>query len=231
MDNYCVYKHTCPNGKVYIGITKQNPLERWRGGLGYRYNEHFFAAITKYGWDNIRHEILVEALTADEAAAKEKELIKEYKSTDRLYGYNIATGGFETVASAETRMKLSRATKEQYASGKRSRTRSAEANQKTSETLKRRFANGELVRVISQEQRKKIAEKHKGQKVSEERRKRMQEVAHKKDVMQYVDDEVIAVYSGVREAGRMTGIEYTSIIKVAKGIKHTAGGYSWKYVD
>jgi predicted GIY-YIG superfamily endonuclease len=24
MNNYIVYKHICPNNKVYIGITKQN---------------------------------------------------------------------------------------------------------------------------------------------------------------------------------------------------------------
>lgn len=26
---YCVYKHTSPNGKVYIGITKKKPNDRW----------------------------------------------------------------------------------------------------------------------------------------------------------------------------------------------------------
>lgn len=32
---YCVYKHTTPNGKVYIGITSKNPLKRWNNGIGY----------------------------------------------------------------------------------------------------------------------------------------------------------------------------------------------------
>ena len=36
MREYSVYKHTFPNGKVYIGITKQNPLKRWRNGTGYK---------------------------------------------------------------------------------------------------------------------------------------------------------------------------------------------------
>lgn len=27
-NNYYVYKHTTPNGKVYVGITKQNPNRR-----------------------------------------------------------------------------------------------------------------------------------------------------------------------------------------------------------
>ena len=25
MNNYCVYKHTSPSGKVYVGITKLKP--------------------------------------------------------------------------------------------------------------------------------------------------------------------------------------------------------------
>ena len=28
MNNYCVYKHTSPSGKVYVGITKLKPKYR-----------------------------------------------------------------------------------------------------------------------------------------------------------------------------------------------------------
>ena len=33
-ENYTVYMHRFPNGKVYIGITKQTVEERWRNGVG-----------------------------------------------------------------------------------------------------------------------------------------------------------------------------------------------------
>ena len=34
---FYVYKHTCPNEKIYIGITKQQPIKRWGyNGYGYR---------------------------------------------------------------------------------------------------------------------------------------------------------------------------------------------------
>ena len=46
---YSVYKHTAPNGKVYIGITSADVKDRWKNGYGYYRNEHFFKAITKYG--------------------------------------------------------------------------------------------------------------------------------------------------------------------------------------
>ena len=43
MDNvektYCVYKHTSPSGKVYIGMTCKDPPEkRWSNGNGYKRN-------------------------------------------------------------------------------------------------------------------------------------------------------------------------------------------------
>lgn len=90
---YCVYKHTCPNGKIYIGITSKKPLYRWDNGNGYRNNSHFFNAIIKYGWNNIKHEILFDGLTKEEAFETEKKLIKLYKSNMQDYGYNRSTGG------------------------------------------------------------------------------------------------------------------------------------------
>lgn len=56
--NYCVYKHTSPSNKVYIGITSQEPERRWKNGNGYKKNLYFTKAIKKYGWDNFAHEIL-----------------------------------------------------------------------------------------------------------------------------------------------------------------------------
>lgn len=32
MENYKVYMHTLPNGKRYVGITKQEPEKRWLNG-------------------------------------------------------------------------------------------------------------------------------------------------------------------------------------------------------
>ena len=77
---YCVYTHTAPDGRVYVGITSQKPEARWQGGNGYKNNSYFTRAIKKYGWENFKHEILFEGLTVDEAKTKEIELIAEYKS-------------------------------------------------------------------------------------------------------------------------------------------------------
>lgn len=92
---YVAYKHTAPNNKVYIGITRQNPPEkRWgSNGNGYRNNQYFYNAILKHGWQNFLHEVLFAGLTEEQAMEKEVELIAEYNATNREFGYNISLGG------------------------------------------------------------------------------------------------------------------------------------------
>jgi hypothetical protein len=91
-DTYTVYKHTTPNNKIYIGITSQPTYKRWRKGKGYL-GSYFYQAIKKYGWENIKHEILFVNLNKEEAEQKEIQLIAECKSNNRDWGYNIASGG------------------------------------------------------------------------------------------------------------------------------------------
>ena len=104
--DYTVYMHIAPNGKKYIGITKQKPVKRWLHGKGYQKQEYFFNAILKYGWDNLKHQILIEGLTREQAEEKQKEYIKKYKTNIRKYGYNIENGGRLQKVSQETKEKL-----------------------------------------------------------------------------------------------------------------------------
>ena len=99
-NQYCVYKHTSPSGKCYIGITRQNPIKRW-GQDGCNYviklkngnwkHPAFAPAILKYGWNNIIHEILHAGLTKKQACEYEKLYIKLYKKEHK--SYNITDGG------------------------------------------------------------------------------------------------------------------------------------------
>lgn len=86
---FYVYKHTCPNGKVYIGMTGQEPKERWNGGYGYIQNKRFIKDILKYGWDNITHEILSLHEDKKDALKEEAEQIVKYHSDLPHFGYNI----------------------------------------------------------------------------------------------------------------------------------------------
>lgn len=90
--SFLVYKHTNKeNGKVYIGITSQEPKRRWQNGAGY-YGTYFYNAIQKYGWDGFEHEILLDGLTKEQAEEIETDLIAKYGSANRENGYNVSLG-------------------------------------------------------------------------------------------------------------------------------------------
>lgn len=86
---WCVYIHTFPNNKKYIGITCRPPIVRWgKTGSGYKDQKLMWDAIQEFGWDNVQHEILFYDLSEEEAKLKEAELISEYKTNLSEYGYN-----------------------------------------------------------------------------------------------------------------------------------------------
>ena len=130
-----IYKHTCPNGKSYIGQTYRSVEERWSNGSGYYNIKYFNNAIRKYGWENIKHEILVEIEFEDIDELNQLEedyIIKE----NTLYpnGYNLQTVGKNHVRTDEYRKHLSEANK-----GKKM---SSENRQKTRIRVKKEWADG-----------------------------------------------------------------------------------------
>ena len=94
MENYKVYIHTNKyNNMRYIGITKQEVLNRWNSGNGYQQNKLFYNDILKYGWEEgFIHEIVCENLNEKEALSNEAELISLFHSDDPKYGYNQNKG-------------------------------------------------------------------------------------------------------------------------------------------
>lgn len=86
--SYKVYCHVFPDGKRYIGMTCKDVKARWNGGIGYDNQKSMFYAINKYGWDNVRHYILYDNLTKNEAAVYEAALIYNWGTYKRSKGYN-----------------------------------------------------------------------------------------------------------------------------------------------
>ena len=85
---YLVYKHTSPDGKIYVGITKNLPNTRWNEGAGYESQKKFYKAIQTFGWINFRHEVIAAGLSEIEAKELESKLILKYRSNEEKYGYN-----------------------------------------------------------------------------------------------------------------------------------------------
>lgn len=250
--SYSVYKHTFPNGKVYIGITSQKPEYRWKkDGRGYLqkrgnvYTQPAIAgAIIKYGWNNIKHEVLFKDLTKEEAEIKEVELIAIYKSNQRKYGYNIESGGNANKMSDETKQKISKAFK-----GEKhpfyGKTHTDEVKNRLSKIYKERFSvpenNPFYGKHHTEETKRKIGESHKKENLSKKTLEKMSKAkkgkkrskesiekgakAHEKPV---VCIETGFIYHSAKEAEIQTGTCH--ITEVCKNKRKTAGGCHWKYL-
>lgn len=98
-NGWCVYLHTVPSSvsghdydKYYVGITSHDPETRCKDGAGY-FDQPFYNAIKKYGWKNLKHEILYNNVSREFAVDKEIELIEKYDSKLGHHGYNATDGG------------------------------------------------------------------------------------------------------------------------------------------
>ena len=210
--NYKVYMHIFPNGKAYIGITKQEPKVRWGGGNGYARNEYMHRAIKKYGWENIEHIILFDGLLEADACEIEKSLIKKHRTNEKEFGYNIESGGQCSNLAESTKQKLREAhigksvSKEAREKMRASRNRFLSENP---EEYKKTMDNMMLA----------------VEKAAELKRK---------PVIQYdLDGNFLAVWNSTREAERVLGIYHSHIAKCCNKVPkyNTAGGYRWEYAD
>lgn len=218
---YTVYQHKNKiNGKVYIGITMQEPEQRWRHGEGYKLSPHFYAAIQKYGWDNFEHNILYQNLTKEEACKKEQELIAKYNSMDREFGYNSTSGGNIFTMNKETKQKISQALM-----GNKNG-----LGHPCSEEKKKKISEAQKGKHLTEEHKQKLSEaaKKRHTPCSEQAKENIRKASHKKPVY---CEELDTVFESVQECGRQLGIPATNISKLCNGRGKTLKGYHLRYYD
>ncbi len=114
-----IYKVTnTVNNKVYIGQTC-NTLEYRRSqherDCKYHRNSYFHEALLKYGFDKFVWEVIDSCNTQDGIDELEKMYIKEYRTTDKQFGYNLKQGGREGgLYNDECRKRLGESTKRKW---------------------------------------------------------------------------------------------------------------------
>lgn len=205
-DTWCVYRHTTPEGKVYIGCTGVLPRQRWNYGYGY-IKSLFYTAVQEFGWKNIRHEIVAEGLSRDEAMALEARLIAEHDATNPEKGYNRATG------HGTTGVKITEET--------RQRLRDSHLGKSVPHTPEW----NEKIRLGNLGKKKP----HAGVPRSAECRRKVAQ-AHSKPVLQFTKDgRFVAEYSSGREAEKQTNVKSQGISLCCLGRTKQAGGYVWKF--
>lgn len=222
---YCLYKLTFPNGKCYIGITRQNLNDRWLCGHGYKVKKGktslMYEDIKRYGWKNIKTEVLIDySMTKEEAAEKEIEYIRRYKSNNPQYGYNIMSGGFHATVPQSTREKISNSRKgNNYGMiGENAPTygmnHSDDAKKKISNALKGKNNH--------------MWGKHHTENTKDKIRKTHKDIC--KSVSQYdLEGNLIAEYPSIHVASAKTGINRQCISFALQGKYNTAGRCKWQY--
>lgn len=102
-----IYLFSFPNGKSYIGRTKNSFNQRLtehktRATKGYQHPLYY--AFNKYGWDNVKKEVLEFVDTQEQAILRELFYIEKYDSLNNGYNLTINTqiGGDNWVGRRDT---------------------------------------------------------------------------------------------------------------------------------
>lgn len=217
---YSVYKHTAPDGRVYIGITSRRPTQRWQGGHGYSGNTYFTRAIKKYGWENFCHEIIAEGLSEQQAKAMEIELIAAYKANIRKYGFNISSGG-----ESKKGTKISDWQKQRISEASKGRIVSEETRAKLAAATRANWANPVFVEHMREINLGEHNPQYGKKRTDEERKQR-----GAKTILQYdFDGNLIASYISTHVASEQTNISRDIISKCCRGVFKQGRGFIWRY--
>lgn len=205
MGNWTVYRHISPSGKVYVGITSRATKKRWAYGYGYKNSTMFKSAILKYGWNNIKHEVLFTGLTEERAKKLEIDLIRHYKNLG--ISYNITDGGDGHLGCSWCP--------------------SIELRKKWSEQRKGRKLTKEWKDKISKATKGKVFRRDIIEKAAKASGK-----ARAKAIVQYsLDGTVVKEWSSIREAARAFNVFPADLLKCCQGKRKTRVGFMWKYKE
>ena len=231
---YAIYIHRLKrDGRVYVGQTS-SIKDRWAcKGIKYKACRHIWNAFQKYGCDSFDHIVLYEGLSKQEADAYEMLLVSKYDSRNPAKGFNLRGGGQRGSVSEETRKRMSAA---------QSGPKHPNYGRKLPEEHRRHIReantgekNGFYGKHHTEETKRLLREKRalqvntfKGGHHTEESKQRMREAKLSK-AKTVVCVETSRAYVGIKEAGRKTGIDKTSISRCCRGIQDTAGGFHWRF--
>ena len=231
-----IYVIQSPSFREYVGqTTNDNVNVRWNKEKKYPHG-CLKTVFEKYGTDKCDFFTIMEISQEthgddwkDYLNMYEKLYIKE-RNTLTPNGYNLMTGGENSLHSEETKKKIGEA--------HMGKTHSDETKKKIGEALmgktlsdetKKKIGEAQMGKTPSDETKKKIGEALMGNTHSDESKKKMSDLKPKKPVEQWDGDDLIQVYPSMHEAGRQTQISHGNISNVCNGKQKTAGGYTWKY--
>lgn len=251
-NNYTVYTHVNKiNGKMYVGVTSQKPIYRWKNGLGYKNNRYFFRAIEKHGWNNFKHIILLENLSEMYAKEIEKYLIHKYNTANPKNGYNISLGGDGTLGYRHTDEAKQKISEKNLGHATSQKTRKLIGQASSKKVAQFSKINGELLSVFNSlkeaEKISKIDSRHISRCCVGKRKSTggfcwmhyddYVENGFNKDLLQnssyrkVLCIETNEIFNTILEASISKNINNVGIWNCCNNLAKTAGGFIWKYAD
>lgn len=237
MGTYSVYIHISPSNKKYIGITKNDPLWRWRNGSAYARCALFSRAIKKYGWKAFQHGVIAQGLTQKEAENMEVALIEFHKSCDPKYGYNVSLGGHIAYPNPSEEFKEKLRLANTGANNHKSiRVRCVETGEEyesihlAAKALGLRPGN--ILRVLIGRNKttggysfEVVDEKDKKEKIVTKSREQVAELFRKKVAVYSMDGALLDICSCGREAADKYGTTSARVSNCIRGHRKSANGY------
>ena len=221
---YVVYLITFPNNKKYCGYSS-NLKRRWRSENKYHTQPAIYRAIKKYGWNNLKKEVLYIFDNAEDALKQEAICIEEMDLLNPDKGYNLVPGGNvpphgSQYLTEEGRKKLQEHGRQLAQEVWGNPEKAAYARQRMKEeTHKKRM-------LLSKEELKEKYGKHNIGKMPPNAKAILQ--------IDLVTDEILNEYPNSIHAARAIGLEASASANLrrnANGKGKQAYGYKWRWKD
>lgn len=213
-----IYKITnLVNNKIYIGksitVNYRWSKHLWCLRRNCHINKHLQSSFNKYGEENFSYNIIEECESVN-LNDREKYWVSYLDSSNPLYGYNKTKGGDGLIATNEIKAKISKSLIGKKHSIER------RLNQSISHKGKKLSEKTKLNQSISQ--RKRYSKNCEIDKLR---------IAMSKNSILQLDNggNIIGEFLSIREAERETGVHSSTISRVCRNLRKSAGGFIWKF--
>ena len=218
----------------YIGQTV-NPEGRFKTHIYESINKkdhtYFHNALRRYGLDKFVYCILEDNVLRDNLNMKEIEWIEYY---DSFYcGYNMTSGGRQTIFSEEFKEKLKETNKGRIPWNKGLRYSFTKEEKDRMYESRRGRIGWNKGRHLSEEVKQKLSESHKGQTPWNKGKRASQQQIEKfeKPVNKYdLNGNYIETYKSIKEAIK-NNPKSSGLGAVCNGKRKRAGGFTWKFAS